>query len=697
MDRMSIATGESLFINRELSWLDFNERVLAEARDERNRPLERLRFLSIVSSNLDEFYMVRVAGVRRQIAAGATATAADGLPPREQLVRIEERVRAMLIDQRRCLETELLPLLRERGLGIVSPDEVSTDARAQIERRFQREIFPILTPLAVDPAHPFPYISNLSLSLAVELRDPLKRTEHFARVKVPKSLPRWLPAGEPFTFVPLERVIGEHLSVLFPGMEVVGWFPFRVTRYSDIDLANVEEPEDLLAMIQEEVFRRRFGEVVRLEVNDRMPNHLRTLLLAELREEHRVEGSPLPEPAVHEAGDLLDLADLSLLADVDLPELRDPPFIPMVPAEFADPSRSVFDVIREGDLLLHHPFESFTATVERFFEEAARDPQVLAIKTTLYRTSGDTAIVQALVDAAQAGKQVAVIIELKARFDEENNIAWARMLEGYGAHVSYGLTQLKTHAKVALVVRSELGGIRRYVHIGTGNYDSRRARLYTDFGLFTCREDMAADASDLFNSLTGYSGQRKYRTLLVAPADMRDQLLARIDRETLVARAGRPARIVAKVNALVDEDVVHALLAAADAGVVIDLVVRGICCLRPGVPDVSESIRVRSIVGRFLEHSRLWYFSHDGEPEYFVGSADWMPRNLDRRVEVFAPVYDARLQRRLDSLIELWLADERQSWALGSDGTWRRVSPDSEAPGPHEVLIREPWGTQNTA
>jgi polyphosphate kinase len=683
----------SLFLNRELSWLDFNERVLHEALDDRNPLLQRLRFIGIVSSNLDEFYMVRVAGLRRQVAANVTTAPPDGLSPREQVDAVETRVRALIAEQRRCLEEDLLPALAQRGLRLVRADAVPEEAWPTINEIFEREIFPVLTPLAVDPTHPFPYISNLSLSIAVELRDPDLRAERFARVKVPAGLPRWMSAGEGMV-IPVERVIGEHLGALFPGMQILGWYTFRVTRYSDIDLANVEEPEDLLAMIQEEVFRRRFGEVVRLEVESDMPEHLRALLMTELRES-QAERFGLRDPAVHEQGQLLDLAALDQLADTALPDdptVRFAPVAPRTPPELAEGEGSIFDAIRAGDILVHHPFDSFAASTERFFEEAAEDPAVLAVKTTLYRTSGDTAIVQALIDAAQRGKQVAVMVELKARFDEENNIGWARTLEGYGVHVSYGSTQLKTHAKVALVVRRELDTIRRYVHVGTGNYDSRRARLYTDFGLFTVDENIAADVSDLFNSLTGYSGRREFRTLLVAPFGMRDQFLARIDREAMLARAGRPARIVSKMNALVDAGVIEALYVASQAGVQIELIIRGICCLRPGVPGLSENIRVRSIVGRFLEHSRLWYFENGGAEEMLIGSADWMTRNLERRVEAVTPIADPKLRARLRSLIDVWLRDDRQAWTLAPDGLWTQLRPGPIPRGSHEVLLKDPWG-----
>ena len=448
-------------------------------------------------------------------------------------------------------------------------------------------------------------------------------------------------------------------------------------------------------MIQEEVDRRRFGEVVRLEVQTDMPAHLRVLLLSELREESASEIG-LRDPAIHESGRLLDLADLQTLPDLVLLGDAGARFAPLTwrtpPDLVTEPGELIFSAIRRGDVLVHHPFESFADSTERLFDDAARDPNVLAVKTTLYRTSGDTAIVQALIDAAQRGKQVAVMVELKARFDEENNIGWARMLEGYGVHVSYGSTQLKTHAKIALVVRREGDRIVRYVHFGTGNYDSRRARLYTDFGFFTTNEEVATDVTDLFNALTGYSGRRSFRTLLVAPFGMKDQFIARIDSAALTAGAGKPARIVAKMNALVDPDVIDALYVASQSGVEIDLIIRGICCLRPGLPDLSETIRVRSIVGRFLEHSRLWLFENDGEAEMLIGSADWMPRNLERRVEAVVPIKDPRLRAKLRSLIEVWLQDDRQAWTLSADGTWTQQRPGPVAHGSHDVLLKDPWG-----
>jgi polyphosphate kinase len=681
----------SLFINRELSWLSFNERVLHEAEDERTPLLERLKFLSIFSTNLDEFYMVRVAGLRRQVAAGVIQTPPDGLTPQEQLDAIDQRVRELLARQRRCL-SEVLAQLNERGLRLLRVEDLTPREWGAIDEYFESQVYPVLTPLAVDPGHPFPYISNLSLSLAVEIRDLERGEDHFARVKVPKSLPRWVPVnGRPFQFVPLEQVIGANLSALFPGMDVLRWHAFRITRYSDLELP-VEEPEDLLVSIEEQVFKRRFGEVVRLEVGDDMPQHLRALLLEELREEDVPQSAALTERDVQEAGPILDVGDMMALCAIDLPALKDAPFSPATPLELRDPGRSIFDVIRERDLLVHHPFDSFSVSVERFLETAAVDDNVLAIKLTLYRTSGDTAIVDALIEAAQRGKQVAVLVELKARFDEANNIGWARQLENYGVHVAYGSATLKTHTKIALVVRREADGIRRYVHFGSGNYNSRTARLYTDVGLFTASPSIAADVTDLFNSLTGYSRQRLYRKLLVAPANMRERFVELIEREADHALAGRPSRIIGKMNALVDADLIESLYAASRAGVDIDLICRGICCLRPGVPDVSDRIKVVSIVGRFLEHSRIWYFANGGSEEYYLGSADWMPRNFDRRVEAVAPVEDMTLHRRLRTLLDRCLEDNRQAWDLDADGGWTQRTPNGVVHSTHEVLLRDSWG-----
>jgi polyphosphate kinase len=683
-----------LYLNRELSWLAFNARVLHEAADPRVPLLERLKFLAIFGSNLDEFFMVRVAGLKRQIASGTLHHTPDGLTSAEQLAAIRERVALLLDDERRILG-ELLHELAPRGVRLVGMGELTAGERRAIDEQFESQIFPVLTPLAVDPGHPFPYVSNLSLSLAVEVRDPIHGTVHFARVKVPERLSRWVPVpGRAHHYVPLEQVIGENLEALFSGMDVVGWYAFRVTRYSDLEFTNLEDPDDLLASIEERVFERRFGEVIRLEIQDDMPSHLRALLLEELRDADFPAKTTLSEADIEEVGHLLDVSALLELSSLDLADLRDPPFTPSVPPELRDPDRSIFEVIRERDLLVHHPFDSFPATVERFLQSAAIDDNVLAIKLTLYRTSGDTAIVNALTEAAQRGKQVAVLVELRARFDEANNITWARTLEDYGVHVGYGSALLKTHTKTAMVVRREPDGIRRYVHVGSGNYNSRTARLYTDVGLFTCSPSIGADVSDLFNSLTGISRQRLYRKLLVAPANMRDRFLELIARETVHAREGRGGRIVAKMNALVDSGTIDALYAASEAGVEIDLIVRGICCLRPGLPGVSSRIRVRSIIGRFLEHSRVWQFGNGGDDEFYIGSADWMPRNFLRRVEAVAPVEAPRLRERLRRLLQTCLDDNRQAWVLDADGRYSQLVPEGEPQSVHARLIADSWGEE---
>lgn len=683
----------ALFINRELSWLAFNARVLNEAVDERNPLLERLKFLSIFSTNLDEFYMVRVAGLRRQLLAGMTApTGPDGMSPAEVMAAIRARIAELTAMQRRCLHDTLLPRLADHGVKLLSMNELTATEWEAVDDFFESEVFPILTPLAVDPTHPFPYISNLSLSLAVELYDPDRKVERFARLKVPKSLPRWVTVGRPNRFVPLEQVISANLGTLFSGMEILGSWSFRVTRYSDLEVKASDDMEDLLAAIEEQVFQRRFAEVVRVEVQAGMPDDIRAILVDELREEQTPEFA-LTNDDVVESGTLLELGDLMPIATLDIPELRDPPFAPVTPAPLRDSARSIFDVIRERDLLVHHPYESFTATVEQFVQAAAIDPDVLAIKMTLYRTSGDTPIVRALTDAAERGAQVAVLVELQARFDEANNITWARTLEDYGVHVAYGLPGLKTHAKTTLVVRREPDGIKRYVHIGTGNYNSKTARLYTDIGLFTVSHSIGADISDLFNSLTGFSRQRTFRKLLVAPSNMRDRLVELIRREGDLARAGKGGRIIAKMNSVVDEQIIEALYDASRAGAEIDLVIRGVCCLRPGVAGVSDHIRVISIVGRFLEHSRLFFFANGGEPEYYLGSADWMTRNFDRRVEAVTPVDDVLLQDKLESLLFVCLSDNREAWDLAADGTYTQRTPgDRPVCSAQDTFLREPWG-----
>ncbi|HYW31899.1 MAG TPA: polyphosphate kinase 1 [Gemmatimonas sp.] len=688
-----VAVVQMPYFNRELSWLSFNQRVLAEALDERVPLLERLKFLAIFSTNLDEFYMVRVAGLRRKVAAGAAQYDPDTLTPAEQLDAIRHRVRDLLKQRRSALRNDVLPAMEARGIRLVSMSDLNRKETASVADFFEKDVFPVLTPLAVDPGHPFPNISNLSLSLAVEIRDPETGKEHFARVKVPRSLPRWVSVGRDHCFLPLEQLIGANLISLFPGMEVMRWYTFRITRYSDLDLGQMDQPDDLLETIEQQVFQRRFGEVVRLEVQRDMPASIRDLLLEELSESESQAVAPLTAADVHEIDETLELGDLMTLAGLDLPDLRDPPHTPMVPAALRDNTRSIFDVIREHDVLVHHPYESFSASVEAFLEAAAHDPHVLAIKLTLYRTSGDTAIVRALTEAAEQGKQVAVLIELQARFDEQNNITFARTMESYGIHVAYGLPGLKTHAKTALVVRRDPDGIRRYVHIGTGNYQSKTARLYTDLGLLTANPEIGADLTDLFNSLTGVSRQKFYRKLLVAPSNLRERTMELIAREAEHASAGRGGRIIAKMNALVDPDVISALYRASQSGVEIDLMVRGICCLVPGLPGTSERIRVISIVGRFLEHSRVVFFANGGNPEYYIGSADWMPRNLDRRVEVLTPIEDLQLHRQLHSVLEGSLSDNRQAWDLGSDGHYTRRMPGEQPEmSSQSRFIRDPWG-----
>lgn len=683
-----------LFLNRELSWLAFDARVLNEAFDERNPLLERLKFLSIFSTNLDEFYMVRVAGLRRQLLAGVTAPIGpDGMTPAELMPAIRTRILDLVAMQQHCLHDVLLPALRTHNVRLLTMSELSSAEWQTVDDFFESDIFPVLTPLAVDPTHPFPYISNLSLSLAVQLYDPDTHSERFARVKVPKILPRWVPVGDgAHHFVPVERVISANLGALFPGMEILGSWAFRVTRYSDLEVKASDETEDLLTVIEEQVFQRRFTEVVRVEVQTGVPDEIRAILVDELREEQTPDFALTPDD-VMDGGDLLDLGDLMSLAALDIPELHDPPFAPVTPTRLRDTTRSIFDVIRERDILVHHPYESFTASVEQFVQAAAVDSDVLAIKMTLYRTSGDTPIVRALTDAAERGKQVAVLVELQARFDEANNISWARTLEDYGVHVAYGLPGLKTHAKTTLVVRRDADGIRRYVHVGTGNYNSKTARLYSDLGLFTASRSIGADISDLFNALTGFSRHRAYRRILVAPANMRDRLMELIRREAELARAGKSGRIIAKMNSIVDAQIIDALYDASRAGVEIDLIVRGICCLRPGVEGASERIRVISVIGRFLEHSRLFFFANDSEPEYFIGSADWMTRNFDRRVEAIVPVDDVLLHAKLHSLLVASLRDNREAWDLAADGSYAQRTPgDAPVRATQEMFLRDPWG-----
>jgi polyphosphate kinase len=681
----------SLYLNRELSWLEFNRRVLHEAQDSRTPLLERLKFLAIFSSNLDEFFQVRVAGLKQQLAAGISERTADGMTPEAQLRAISATVRELSRQHRHTLMHDVIPALAEHGVHLeLRVADLSPADREHLDRYFHTNVFPVLTPLAVDPGHPFPYISNLSLSLAVVLRGS-DGEERFARVKVPKILPRWVPLTAPHRFVPLEQVIGANLESLFPGVEILGWYTFRISRNTDLQLDDSDEAEDLLSLIQEEVRNRRFAEVVRIEVHASMPESLRQLLLAEFNEEEDQGGASLTRDDMYEVMGLLDTADLLSLASLDIPELRDPPFHPGTQPRLAG-TRSIFDVIKEGDVLLHHPYDSFASSVERFIQTAADDPDVVAIKLTLYRTGGDSSIARLLAHAAERGKQVAVLIELQARFDEENNIIWAQRLEDVGVHVSYGVTGLKTHAKVMLVVRREGDSMRRYVHIGTGNYNPKTARLYTDFGLLSDNPELGADLTDLFNVLTGFATPAGYRKLIVAPRGMRERFIELIRREIRHREAGRPARIFAKMNALVDPDIIAALYEASRAGVEIDLIVRGICCLRPGLRGVSENIRVISIIGRFLEHSRAYYFHNAGAEEVYIGSADWMPRNLDRRIECVLPIETAAHRQTIRNVLDLMWADNRQAWELKPDGSYEQRCPQSaEAErATHRILAATP-------
>jgi polyphosphate kinase len=659
------------YINRELSWLEFNERVLFEATDERNPLLERARFLAIFSSNLDEFFQIRVAGLKQQLAAGRSNPTPDGMSAAQTLDAIRTRLMPMVATLSQTWAT-LRDELAEEQIRIVRYEE-RPERHVEMRARFFDEVFPVLTPLAVDPGHPFPYISDLSLSLAVTVRDPVTDERLFARIKVPPVLPRLMEVGE-MTYVLLEQVIAANLDALFPGMEVLEHHLFRVTRNADLALEEEEAP-DLLEAIEEELRKRRFGNVVRLEIERSMPHATRQLLMGGLNVE---------APDVYEISGMLDLDALHAIADLDIPALHYPAWQPVTPLRLlpTDPEEEadVFGAVRAGDILLHHPYESFAASVQRFIEQAAEDPDVLTIKQTLYRTSGDSPIVRALIEAAEAGKQVVVLVELKARFDEAANIVWARALERAGAHVAYGVVGLKTHSKVALVVRREGRGLRRYVHIGTGNYNNKTARQYVDLGLLSCDVDLGADVTDLFNVLTGHSRQTRYRKLMVAPAMLRSGLVELIDGERERQQEHGDGRIVLKLNSIVDPAAIAALYRASAAGVPIDIIVRGMCSVRPGVPGMSETVNVRSVVGRYLEHSRIFLFGRGDRERFFIGSADLMERNLDRRVEALAPVTDPDGQARLRTTIEILLADDRRAWRLGSDDRWRRVEQTDPEP-----------------
>jgi polyphosphate kinase len=653
------------YLNRELSWLDFNARVLALAEDESLPLLERAKFLAIFASNLDEFYMVRVAGLKRRAETGLSVRSADGRSPTEQLEMIAARAQEIADRHARVFLNSVLPALTAEGIDIIVWSDLDDDERQRLSSHFQDQVFPVLTPLAVDPAHPFPYISGLSLNLAVTVRDSVTGGEHFDRVKVPDNVDRFIrvrrtDSGSLRAFLPMEELIAAHLDLLFPGMKVVEHHAFRITRNADFEV-DEDRDEDLLQALERELARRRFGSPVRLEVSDDMTEHMLDLLLRELEVD---AGDVIQAPG------LLDLSCLMQVYGVDRPNLKDAPYVPATPPAFGEREtpRNVFAALRDGDVLVHHPYDSFSTSVQRFIEQAAADPQVLAIKQTLYRTSGDSPIVNSLIDAAEAGKQVVALVEIKARFDEQANIKWARALEQAGVHVVYGLIGLKTHCKTCLVVRREGATIRRYCHIGTGNYNPKTARLYEDVGLLTAAPEIGADLTDLFNSLTGYSRKANYRNLLVAPQGVRAGIIERIRRETELAQQGIPARIRLKANAIVDEQVIDALYRASQAGVPVQIVVRGICGLRPGVPGMSDNIEVRSILGRFLEHSRIMHFQ--AQDQYWIGSADMMHRNLDRRVEVMAQVKDPRLTEQMGAVFDSALHPMTRCWALQADGSW---------------------------
>jgi len=660
------------FLERELSWLDFNQRVLELAEDETIPLLERVNYLSIFASNLDEFFMVRVASLKRRIATGIAVPSPSGLSPQEVLQQIADRTRELQSRHAELFATKVSKELAERDIQVVHWSTLTEEEKQELHSYFSSQVFPVLTPLAVDPAHPFPYISGLSLNLAVVLRNPKTQAEHFARVKVPPLLPRFvIVPGSTSRYVPLEDVMGEFIGELFPGMEVLKHHTFRVTRNEDLEV-DEDEGENLLVQLEKELLRRRFGPPVRLEVAEDIDPQVLSLLQREL-DMNEQDVFPLPEP--------LDLTSLSAFAFLPIPELHFEKhqittnrYLEADEDEAAD----IFASLREREVLVHHPYESFATSVQAFLEQAADDPQVLAIKQTLYRTSGDSPIVDALIDAAAAGKQVLALVEIKARFDEQNNIGWARKLESAGVHVVYGLVGLKTHCKLSLVIRQEGDQLRRYCHVGTGNYNPKTARYYEDLGLLTARPQVGEDLSQLFNLLSGYASEPTYKSLLTSPVGVREGLTMRIRREAQLFSEGKPARIALKLNSLVDEQIIDELYLAAKSGVPIDILVRGMCALKPGVPGLSESIRVHSVLGRYLEHSRIFYFENDGDPDVFIGSADMMHRNLDRRVETLVKLVQTDQIQDLRAIMDLGMSGNVATWVLGADGLWSRRGVDAD-------------------
>jgi polyphosphate kinase len=665
----------SLYFNRELSWIEFNRRVLEEAKDKSHPLLERLKFLCIFSSNLDEFFMIRVSGLYDQIAAKVIELPPCGKLPLEQLRLMEEALKPLVKEHMKCFKDDILVELKKNGIHILNYNELDSEVKQSLKDYYYKEVFPVLTPLAFDPGHPFPYISNLSFNLAILVRTP-EGEEHFARVKVPDVIPRLIRldniceksrkeylADGTIKYALLGEVIAANLDLLFPEMKIIEAYTFRVTRDTDVEIQE-DEASDLLSTIEEGLRQLRFGSIVRLELDSRASDKIKSTL---------IENMEIDTGCVYEIDGPIRLQDLMTIYNLPKPNLKDPSFHSAIPPQLED-GEDIFSIIRKKDLLLHHPFESFTPVVD-FIKKAADDPNVLAIKQTLYRVGSKSPIVQALIEAAENGKQVAVLVELKARFDEENNITWAKALERVGVHVVYGLMGLKTHAKIALVVRKESDGIRRYVHLGTGNYNVTTTKIYTDLGLMTCREDLGADASELFNYLTGYSRQQKYRKLIVAPLKMRKFIVNSIEREIEHQKKNGNGLLIFKMNALVDPSIIRALYRASQAGVKVKLIVRGICCLRPGVPGISDNISVISIVGRFLEHSRIYYFNNNDEEEIYLGSADLMQRNLDRRVEILFPVEDNQLKREIFEVLNIYLNDNVKARKLLSDGKYVFVTP----------------------
>ena len=660
------------FLDRELSWLEFNQRVLELAEDQNLPLLERVHYLSIFASNLDEFFMVRVASLKRRIATGIAVQSASGLSPQDVLQRISDRTRELQTRHAELFARVVAPELRANGIDVVHWSTLSEEEKTALHEYFSSQVFPVLTPLAVDPAHPFPYISGLSLNLAVVLKNPKDQTEHFARVKVPPLLPRFvLVPGAESRYVPLEDVMGEFLGELFPGMQVLQHHIFRVTRNEDLEV-DEDEGENLLIQLEKELLRRRFGPPVRLEVAEDVDPQVLSLLQRELDIDH-TDVYNLPEP--------LDLSSLKSLAFLPRPELQFEPHAITTNRYLEadeDEAADIFASLREREVLVHHPYESFATSVQAFLEQAADDPQVLAIKQTLYRTSGDSPIVDALIDAAEAGKQVLALVEIKARFDEKNNIAWARKLEAAGVHVVYGIVGLKTHCKLSLVIRQEGNQLRRYCHIGTGNYNPKTARYYEDFGLLTSRPAVGEDLTQLFNQLSGFSTEPSYSSILTSPVGVREGLVERIQREIDNHEAGKPARVRFKLNSLVDEQIIDQLYFASMAGVPVEIVVRGMCALKPGIPGLSENITVHSVLGRYLEHSRIFFFENAGDPDVFIGSADMMHRNLDRRVETLVKITQSDQIKELDDLFVLAMSNQVSVWELESSGNWRRDAKDAD-------------------